>query len=250
MWQRTKRLINSYLDDLIDRVSGPDREVREVTRAEKARLLELEAQTRASIKLLEKELAETELKMVGVSERERMARERGDTAQATSAASELVSLSSHAEFLKQQILEARGSAERARALREQRSRQGEEIVTDVHLTTMRENVAGLNQPFKTTDPAATIEEMRARLGAQSSTTDARIAEIEAEQKRAQVDELLARYKQSTTGSEPDPIEQARPPQTSSSNPGESAPTNRPIDDEGTEQPKTLGRNEGPIKPID
>ena len=62
MWHRTKRLINSYLDDLIQRVSGPDREARGVTRAEVARLNELEVQTRASAKLLEKELAEVGLK--------------------------------------------------------------------------------------------------------------------------------------------------------------------------------------------
>ena len=45
MWNRTKRLINSYLDDLIQRVSGPDREAREITSAELTRLNELEVQT-------------------------------------------------------------------------------------------------------------------------------------------------------------------------------------------------------------
>ena len=58
MWQRTKRLITSYLDDLIERASSPDRDVRDITRGEIARLSELEVQTRASIKMLEKELAE------------------------------------------------------------------------------------------------------------------------------------------------------------------------------------------------
>ena len=71
MWHRTKRLINSYIDDLIERVSSPDRDVRGITRAEIARLQELEVQTRASAKVLEKELAEIGLKILGVAERER-----------------------------------------------------------------------------------------------------------------------------------------------------------------------------------
>jgi hypothetical protein len=100
MWQRTKRLINSYLEDMIERVSSPDREVRQITRAEIARLNELEVQTRAAAKMLEKELAEVELKMVGVSERERLSRERGDEAGAASSARELISLSTHRDFLK------------------------------------------------------------------------------------------------------------------------------------------------------
>ena len=58
MWNRTKRLINSYLDELIERTSGPDKDVRQITRAEVARLNELEVQTLASVKLFEKELAD------------------------------------------------------------------------------------------------------------------------------------------------------------------------------------------------
>src|SRR2546423_4528808 len=88
MWNRTKRLINSYLDELIERTSGPDKDVRQITRAEVARLNELEVQTLASVKMFEKELAEVELKMIGVTERERMARERGDMASAESAGRE------------------------------------------------------------------------------------------------------------------------------------------------------------------
>ena len=42
MWERTKRVINSYLEDLIERASSPDKEVRQITRAEISRLNELE----------------------------------------------------------------------------------------------------------------------------------------------------------------------------------------------------------------
>jgi hypothetical protein len=238
MWGRTKRLINSYLDELIERASGPDREVREVTRAELARLNELEVQARASVKMLEKELAEVELKMIGVAERERQLRERGD-ASAASATEELVRLSSHRDMLKQQIGEANSSAERARALREERGRAKHDLVNETHLTTMRENLAGIQAPFGANDPAATLEEMKARLGhAGTPTIEDKIAaaerEHEAERARAQVDELLARYKQGVTRDE------ARPA---------SAPA-EPAKGEDPDKPKTLGRSEGPIRPID
>src|SRR5438309_5653762 len=125
MWQRTKRLINSYLDNLIERSTGPDREAREVTRAELARLSELEVQTRASAKVLEKELVEVELKILGAAERERIARERGDQASASDAGRQLLSLDAQRNLIKQQIGEASAAAERARALREERRRLGE-----------------------------------------------------------------------------------------------------------------------------
>ena len=34
MWNRTKRMINSYLDEMIEKVSSSDKDVRAVTRAE------------------------------------------------------------------------------------------------------------------------------------------------------------------------------------------------------------------------
>src|SRR5262245_54339672 len=163
MWDRTRRMIKSYLDELIERTSFPAKDVRQVTRAEIARLGELEVQTLASAKMFEKELAEIELKMVGVTERERMARERGDVPAAESAGAELVRLGSHRDLLKQQIVEAKNSAERARQLREQRRVQGENLATETHLTAMRENLAGIQTPFDATDPSGTIEEMRGRL---------------------------------------------------------------------------------------
>ena len=251
MWNRTKRLINSYLDELIERASSPDKDVRQITRAEVARLNELEVQTLASVKMFEKELAEVELKMIGVTERERMARERGDVAAAESAGRELVQLGAHRDLLRQQIGEARASAARARQLREERKQQGEQLATDTHLTAMRENLAGINTPFDATDPSGTIEEMRARLRQPGvSENDARLAAAEREyeetQRRAQVDDMLARYKQAITSEAADVA--PRSPQTAPPAPT-SSPT-KPIDEDEPEQPKTLGRNEGPIRPID
>jgi hypothetical protein len=251
MWQRTKRLINSYLDDLIERTSGPDRDVRQITRAEIARLNELEVQARTSIKMLEKELAEVELKMIGLAERERLATERGDAAGASSASSELIALASHRDFLKQQIAEATSSAARAQALREQRRRAGTDLANETYMTSMRENLAGIQSPFDKNDPSATIDEMRARLGRYSEPTiDSRVAEadreLEAQRARAQVDDILARYKQSANDPPPAAQERVPPP----SQPQKPASTTAVSEEDEPEQQKSLGRNEGPIRPID
>lgn len=251
MWNRTKRLINSYLDELIERASSPDKDVRQVTRAEIARLNELEVQTLASVKMFEKELAEVELKIVGIAERERMMRERGDLIAAESAGRELVNLASHRDLLKQQISEAKSSAARARALREERKHVGEDLATETHLTSMRENLAGIQTGFDATDPSSTLEEIRMKLNRPASaSTDPRLAEAEREyeeqSKRARIDEMLSRYKESTAGGE------TTAPQTprSSASQAESGSTAKPIEGEEQEEPKTLGRNEGPIRPID
>jgi len=250
MWQRTKRLINSYLDNLIERTTGPDREAREVTRAELARLNELEVQTRASAKVLEKELAELDLKIIGVAERERLARERGDQAAASESGRQLLSLDSQRTLIKQQITEANGAAERARALREERRRQGEDLAAETHLTAMRENLAAVQSPFDSTDSAGTIEEMRARIGRSASLTDDRVAEadrdLETERARARVDEMLLRYKQAS-GSLPSSQDKQVTPTTSTDNPPDPSAA---IEEEPSSQSKTLGRTDRPVRPID
>lgn len=252
MWERTKRLINSYLDELINRASNPEREARDITRAELARLNELEVQTIAAAKMLEKELAEVELKMVGVLERERISRERGDMAAATSAAGELARLASHRDFLNHEIAEARASATRASALRDQRRRQGKELANETYLTDMRENLARVQSPFDATDPSATIDEMRARIGGSAGSSAASRAaeadrELEALQGRAQVDELLLRYKKMVTDDESSAPQTVNPPKDDSADPARSA--TQSADDE-QEQQKTLGRNQGPMRPLD
>ncbi len=255
MWNRTKRLINSYLDDLVERVSGPDREAREVTRAELARLNELEVQTRASAKMFEKELAEIELKMVGVTERERMARERGDQAAASDAGRQLVALGAQRDLIRQQLAEANSTAERARSLREDRRRMGGDLATETQLTAMRETLSSVQRPFDSTDPAATIEEMRERIRRSGvSSTDSRVAEADrelaAERARARVDEMLAQYKQGGGATESasqtkGDVSQATPSPTRESSAAEAS-----VDDEAQSQSKTLGRTEGPVRPID
>jgi hypothetical protein len=252
MWERTKRLINSYLDELIERATGPEREVRQITRAEIARLTELEVQARGSIKLLEKQLAETELKMIGVSQREKMAREQGDAAAASKAGDALITLSKERDLLKQQIGEANSSADRARSLREERRRLGEDLATETHLTAMRENLAGIQTPFDATDPAGTLEEMRGRLGGSGlPTVDPRLAqaehEFEVERARRAADELLARYKENLGAGGTSEMKRQPPPSAVEAKPDSSAPDETKSE---TEEPKTLGRSDGPLRPID
>jgi hypothetical protein len=251
MWNRTKRLINSYLDDLIERTSSPDKDARRVTRGEIARLNELEVQTLASVKMFEKELAEVELKILGVAERGNIARERGDLATAESVGRELQRLSAHRDLLKQQISEAKSSAARARALREERRNLGEDLATETHLTAMRENLAGIQTPFDATDPSATIDEMRMKLKQPlASSVDPRLQEAEREYeeqaKRARIDDMLSRYKESASEGE---LAAPRTPEAAQPKPAAGS-RDSSIEKDEPEQPKTLGRNEGPIRPID
>lgn len=252
MWRRTKRLINSYLDDLINRASSPDKDVREVTRAEVARLSEIEVQSRASVKMFEKELAEVELKMIGIAERERIAREQGNETSASTATNALIALSSQRDLLKKQIADAGAAAEKARALREERKRLGEDLATETHLTNMRESMASIQSPFDATDPASTIDEMRARLNRSgTSAADSAVAaadrELEAERAHSAAEELLARYKQGISGNT---IKEAPAAPSSASDSSASSPSSESVEDQGPGSSKSLGRTDGPIRPID
>lgn len=255
MWHRTKRLINSYLDDLIERASSPDREARGVTRAELARLNELEVQTRASAKMLEKDLAEIGLKILGVAERERMSRERGDEASASIAGQQLVTLAAERDLIKQQIGEATAAAERARSLREERRHMGEELATESDLTAMRERLSSIQTPFDSTDPAATIEEMRGRIKASGSfSTDSRVAEaereLEAERARARVEDILSQYKQGVAGAQPSNQTEKTAPQAPTQAQPQTNASPAAADESQPGESKTLGRSDGPVRPID
>jgi phage shock protein A len=254
MWQRTKRLINSYLDGLIERASAPDRDVRQITRAEIARLSELEVQTRASAKLFEKELAEVELKISGLIERGRLLHERGDDAGATAAARAAAALHAQRDLLRQQLSEAITAADKAKALRDQRKAEGEDLAAQTHLTAMREDLAGVQSPFSSSDPSHTIDEMRARLGNSAySSIDARVAEadreLEAAKQQERVDEILARYKQGGSFTTPPASQTTAPPSAVPPQPAVPAPPADSKDDSASAE-KSLGRNEGPVRPID
>jgi hypothetical protein len=254
MWNRTKRLINSYLDNLIDKVEKPDSEVREVTRAELTRLNEVEIQNRATAKVLEKQIAEVELKMTGLAERDRILQSRGQPTSATDTASRLSALEAERVMLVRQLAEANSAAERARALREERSATGEDLATQTHLTTMQERLASVQSGFGVNDPSAVIDEMRLKISkGMPDPADSRVAEADRElareAKRSRVDDLLTQYKQNmgTGDLAGERRATAAPPKSSTTNSDQPAP-NQSEDDQS--QTKTLGRAEGPIRPVD
>jgi hypothetical protein len=252
MWQRTKRLINSYLDNMIEKTSSPDSDIRALTRGEIARLNEYEVQSRASAKMFEKEIAEIELKILALAEREKIFRAEGNDKNADRATETIQALAAQRDLLKQQISEAKAAAEKAKALREERKVQGTEMANDIYLTQMRDNIASVNSGFGVNDPASTIDEMRARLNRTSiPSLDAQVAEADRElnalQSKAKVDDVLARYK-NQLGEEPLPG--TKLPQATQAPTPESASTNRIPEEEERPREKTLGRSEGSIRPID
>ncbi len=251
MWERTKRLVNSYLDNMIEKVSSPDEDVRKVTRLEVTRLNEVEVQSTAAAKVMEKELAEVNLKLLGLAERERIMREQGNEASAANAAAAIQTLAAQRDLLTQQIGEAKAAIAKAKALREERKAQGTDLANEVVLTEMRENIAGLNTSFDALDPAGTIDEMRSRLGRSGySSIDAQVAEADLQMKatetKSRVDDMLAQYKNHTGG---EIIEKPVTPPSATRTPETASPA-KLIDEAGEEQQKTLGRSDGKIRPID
>jgi hypothetical protein len=266
MWNRTKRLINSYLDDLIDRSERPDGEVRDVTRSELARLNELEVNHRANAKMLERQIAEIELKMAGVAERDKILQRQGQPTSPSDSALQLSALDEQRTMLVKQLAEANSAAERAKALRSDRAATGEELAAQTHLTAMGENLASIQSAFGVNDPAAVIDEMRSRIArkgtatseAQNLAADAD-RELAREVKRASVEDMLSQYKQSIggpemnpppSGSMPGPTIQNQPKPTQAVIPDQPSQQNQAQDQSDAPQTKTLGRADGPIRPID
>ena len=259
MWQRTKRMINSYLDSLIDRTGRPESELRDVTRAEIARLNEVEVRAKGAAKMIEKQLAEAELKLTGATERQRMARERGDATAQADAARVAAGLQQECDMLKGQLAEANASVARARALREDRRGSVDDLAAQTHLASMQETLAGMQSPFDATDPSGVIDEMRSKIrrgAAPPSAVEQADADLAAQAKKSKVDELLEQYKKGLDqgGLDPVPRQQSflapeaevpADPSAASRGPGGAA-GNQP----GADETKTLGPAPGPVRPID
>jgi len=260
MWQRTKRMINSYLDSLIDRTGRPESELRDVTRAEIARLNEVEVRARGAAKIIEKQLAEAELKLTGVTERQRMARERGDGTGEADAARIAAGLQQECDMLKGQLAEANASVARARALREDRRSSVDDLAAQTHLTSMQETLAGMQSPFNATDPSGVIDEMRSKIrrgASPPSAVEQADAELAAQAKKSKVDDLLEQYKRGLDQGSADPIpRQASFLAPEAAGVKEDLPGASPSPGGSTEvksdpeETKTLGPASGPVRPID
>jgi hypothetical protein len=260
MWQRTKQMINSYLDSLIDRTSRPESELRDVTRAEVARLNEVEAGSRAAAKMIEKQLAEAELKLTGATERQRMARERGDATGEADAASVAARFQQECDMLKGQLSEANASIARAQALKVDRRTAVNDLAAQTHLSSMQETLAGIQSPFEASDPSGVIDEMRSKIrrnAAPPSAVEQAGADLAAQLKKSKVDDLLEQYKKSLDqggiDSPPETRSFLAPPATAAQqNASETsgAPVEQDAPQTETDEAKTLGPASGPVRPID
>jgi len=260
MWQRTKRLINSYLDSLIDRTGRPESELRDASRSEIARLNEVEAHARGAAKMIEKQLAEAELKLTGAAERQRIARERGDAAAEAQAARVAAGLQQEYDMLKGQLSEANASVARARAMKDDRRTSVDDLAAQTHLTTMQETLTGMHSQFGTSDPSAVIDEMRSKIRRNASPPSAveqADADLAAQLKKSKVDDLLEQYKR---GLDQSAVEPPQPQQAVQALPGtvvnQDAAASPPQAAEPAagqgeaEERKTLGPAPGPVRPID
>jgi hypothetical protein len=120
---------------------------------------------------------------------------------------------------------------------------------------MKENLSSVHKPFDSTDPSGTIDEMRERIARSSgSLTNSRVAEadreLEAARTRTRVEDALAQYKQGLAG-------EAQRPSTDQGTANTPANTNEAPSSEEPEsksdaptQSKSLGRTDGPVRPID
>ena len=256
-------MINSYLDSLIDRTGRPESELRDVTRGEIARLSEVEARARGAAKMVEKQLAEAELKLTGAAERQRMARERGDATGEADALRVAAGLQQECDMLKGQLSEAKASVARAQVLKEDRRSSVDDLAAKTHLTTMQETLAGIQSPFDAADPSGVIDEMRSKIrrtAAPPSAVEQADAELAAQAKKSKVDDLLEQYKRGLDQGSVDPAPQQR---SFLSSPASSVRQDVPGSavapggaDRGQDGPaekdetKTLGPAPGPVRPID
>src|SRR5262249_60400731 len=114
---------------------------------------------------------------------------------------------------------------------------------------MRDGLSSLDVPLSSTDPGATIDEMRARLGKSSSSlSDAQQKALEADRRleearsQASVEDMLARYKQGISPVSPPAATQSNPPQKQNQ-------TESQKEDEQPPSEKTLGPTSTPPNPI-
>jgi hypothetical protein len=253
-------MINSYLDSLIDRTSRPESELRDVTRAEIVRLSEVEAQARAAAKMIEKQLAEAELKLTGATERQRMARERGDQSAEAEAARVAAGFQQECEMLKGQLSEANAAVARAGVLKEDRRTAVNDLAAQTHLSSMQETLAGIQSPFDARDPSGVIDEMRSKIRRNApppSAVEQADADLAAQSKKSKVDDLLEQYKRGLDQGAMSPPPQQQSFQTApvtaaqQNAPGSSgAPVDADTSETETDETKTLGPAPGPVRPID
>jgi len=198
MWNRTKRLVNSYLDNLIDKVEKPDQQVQNAGTVKASQLGANAVESLANVKIFEKKITETEAKIATLESRIPLL--TNDT-QKMILQSQLDTSRAELLDLQQRLTEARGSAIRAQKAMKEHPGQVRETMNNARLAEMGETVAGAAMPTSTDDPFWIMDEMKSKIeqraaASSAQTTDAKIAAADAELEKpgALVDDLLSQYK--------------------------------------------------------
>ncbi|HZS44567.1 MAG TPA: hypothetical protein VFC63_05650 [Blastocatellia bacterium] len=198
MWNRTKRLVNSYLDNLIDKVEKPDQQVQDAGTVKASQLGASAVESLANVKMFEKRITETEAKIATLESRIPLL--SNDT-QRMIMQSQLDTSRAELLDLQQRLTQARGSAIQAQKAMKEHPGQVRETMNNARLAQMGETLAGTSMPTKADDPFWVMDEMKSKIEQRSAvssaqTADARIAAADAELEKPEsvVDDLLSQYK--------------------------------------------------------
>jgi len=191
MWKRAKRVINSYLDNLISKFEEPDAALQHATQVKASALGQSAAESLATQKLFEKRIAELELEIATVETRIRIA--EGSPDKVARLSQHLQTLQAELADLQARLPQARqASAQAMRALKEHKHDIGQAI-TDSNLADIKETIANTSGAFSSDAIGVTFDEMRDKilLKAQASHLLDSEPDLEPQQN---VDDILSQYK--------------------------------------------------------
>ena len=212
MWNRTKRLVNSYLDNLIDKVESPDKQVQQAGAVKSSQLGTNAVEALATVKLFEKKITELEAKIATLESRIPMIT---NSTQKMLLESQLETSRAELLDLQQRVMVARGTAIQSQKAVKEHPHKVHETMNNARLAQMGEALAGsAGGATSTDDPFWVMDEMKNKIEQRnamsgSMTADAKIAAADAELEKpgAAVDDLLSQYKRDLASQ---PLEEVRP----------------------------------------
>src|SRR5947199_106153 len=135
MWNRTKRLVNSYLDNLIDKVESPDKQVQEAGTVKASQLGSNAVEALATVKLFEKRITELEAKIATLESRIPLV---SNSTQKMLLQSQLDTSRAELLDLQQRIMVARGTAIQAQKAVKEHPHKVHETMNNARLAQMGE----------------------------------------------------------------------------------------------------------------
>src|SRR5258708_15778674 len=133
MWNRTKRLVNSYLDNLIDKVESPDKQVEQVGAVKSSQLGSNAVEALATVKLFEKRITELEAKIATLESRIPMIT---NSTQKMLLQSQLDTSRAELLDLQQRVMVARGTAIQAQKAAKEHPHKVHETMNNARLAQM------------------------------------------------------------------------------------------------------------------